>query len=240
MAGVICVGVVDDEAVGRDRILEHLRHYGDEHDVVFSIRTFADGRDIVNSYHADYDIIFLDIQMPHLDGLEAARRIRRVDADVVIVFITNMVQYAVRGYEVDALSYLVKPVPYLAFAKEMGRGIARAQRAADDSFVIAADGQVTRLPINDIVYIESIRHRIILHTAAGTHSLTGTLKALEADLAPRGFYRSNNCYLVNLRHVTAVDQTTCTLLDGVCLQVSRPRRRGFLDALTDYLGGRLT
>lgn len=240
MTRIIRVGVVEDDAVGTQRVLDHLRRYQDEHGVTFEVRTFRDGRDIVRGYRPDFDVIFLDIQMEHLNGLEAARRIRTVDADVALIFVTNMAQYAIKGYEVDALSYLVKPVPYFAFSQQLKRSIDRARRVDTDSIVLAASGgSLARVPLTDIVYIESIRHRIVVHTIDRVYAFTGTLKAFETDLSGKGFFRSNNCYLVNLRHVTAVNQSSCVLLGDVELAVSRPRRRAFLDALTDRVGGRL-
>lgn len=240
MAQVVRVAVVEDESPARERVLDHLRRYGSDQHVTFDVQTYSDGRDLLSGYRPDHDVIFLDIQMRHLDGLETARRVRTVDADVVIVFITNMAQYAIRGYEVDALSYLVKPVPYFAFAKEMTRCLARLRRAGSESIVVATGSELARVDVVDIVYIESERHRITVHALDRSYVLTGTLKSFEAELGGKGFFRSNNCYLVNLRHVTAVDQAGCTMVGGAHLQVSRPRRRDFLDALTDHLGGRPT
>ena len=238
MPQVIHVGVVEDDPAATAQILAHLHRFESEHDVSFAVRTFTDGRDVVDGYQAGLDIIFLDVEMPHLDGLEAARHIRTLDADVVLVFITNMAQYAIKGYQVDALSFLLKPVPYFAFSQELRRSIDRTRRSRGDWIMLSVGTGMARVGLADIVYVESIRHRIVVHGVDRTYNLTGTLKAFESQLADKGFFRSNNCYLVNLRHVTGVNATSCVMLGGAELQVSRPRRRAFLQALTDHVGGR--
>lgn len=204
------------------------------------IRTFADGHEVVANYRPDFDIIFLDIQMKDLDGLEAAAKIRQVDTEVILLFITNSPHYAIRGYAVDALSYLVKPVPYFAFSQELKRGIERVRRANSDALLLPSGGAMHRVSIKEIVYIESIRGRIVVHAIDRTHAFVGTLKSFEAKLADKGFFRSNHCYLVNMDHVIGVEQSICVMVGGARLQVSRPRKRAFLEALTDHVGGRLT
>jgi len=236
VVGVIRVGIVEDDAASAHLLVDYLHRYENEHGESFTVSTFTDGAQLVSKYRPDYDILLLDVLMPELDGFEAAERIRLVDSDVVIVFITNMAQYAIRGYEVEALSYLLKPVPYFAFSQQMRRSIARVRSRQPDYLTISTNGELVRLDTAQIVYIESIKHRIIVHGTDRTYSFFGALKNLDDELAGRGFFRSNNCYLVNLRHVTSICQNACVLTGGHDLMVSRSRKKAFLDALTDYIG----
>lgn len=235
---MIRIGIVDDDPASRELVRSHVSRYGVEHGVAFSVRTWDDGADLAETYVPDYDVLLLDVEMPGMDGFATARHVRGVDRDVLIVFITNMAQHAIQGYEVDALGYLVKPVPYAGLAQELARCVQRVRGARDESILLTTGGTTVRVAVADIEYVESARHRILVRTTSGAHTLTGTLKSFEAELGDKGFYRSNSCYLVNLRHVTTVHPTSCVMRGGDELQVSRSRRRGFLDALTDFVGGR--
>lgn len=232
------IGIVEDDDDARATLHSHLQRYGDEHALTIDVRTFSDGSEIADSYSPDFDILFLDIEMPGLDGLATARRIREVDADVVLFFITEMPQYAIKGYEVAAFTYLLKPVPYASLAADLSRALKQVSTKDTGSVVFTVSGRAHRIAVSDILYIESLRHRIHVHTQGEQDvAFTGTIKAMEAELSGRGLVRCNNGLLVNLRHVTAIDQTECTLTDGTQLPVSRGRRKEFLVALTDALGG---
>jgi len=234
---MIRIAVVEDEERNRAILVDYLRRYGEERGLSFDVSTFADGRDILAKYKPIYDIVLLDIQMEHVDGMTAAKRIREVDQDVVLVFITNSPQYAIGGYQVAALSYLLKPVPYFALAEELDRCIAQVSKRERGFVMLATGTEQHRVNVADIVYIESIKHRLVVHCTDREYSLVGSLAAMEEELAGKDFFRSNNPYLVNLAHVTGVQQNSCILRGGVDLQVSRPRKKAFLAALSDYVGG---
>ncbi|TPF77276.1 LytTR family transcriptional regulator [Bifidobacterium sp. UTCIF-3] len=232
----IRVGVVEDDPTACQRVLDYLNQYHSETGTEFTISVFDDGERIVEKYTPTYDILLLDIEMKHMDGMAAARQIRERDDSVVIVFITAAPQYAINGYEVQALSYLLKPVPYFAFRQEIKRSIDMVRRRADDAMLIDAGGRQMRVELSDVLYIESIRHTIIIHTLGGKLSVTGTLKDFEERLAGQSFFRSNSCYLVNMQHVVGVDGQDCVMSNGEALRISRPRKKAFLVALANYLG----
>lgn len=232
----IRVGVVEDDPTACQRVLDYLNQYHSETGTEFTISVFDDGEKIVEKYTPTYDILLLDIEMKHMDGMAAARQIRERDDSVVIVFITAAPQYAINGYEVQALSYLLKPVPYFAFRQEIKRSIDMVRRRADDAMLIDTGGKQMRVELSDVLYIESIRHTIIIHTLGGKLSVTGTLKDFEERLAGQSFFRSNSCYLVNMQHVVGVDGQDCVMSNGEALRISRPRKKAFLVALANYLG----
>ena len=110
------IAIVEDEAAVREQLAGYVQRYTRQYGTPFEVTEFADGMEILEDYRPQFDIIFLDVEMKHLDGMETARRIRERDGGVLIVFITNMAQYAIRGYAVGALDYVLKPVPTLRFA----------------------------------------------------------------------------------------------------------------------------
>lgn len=231
------VAVVDDDPQDRDHLVSHLRRAEHECPMRFEVRTFTDGRDLVRRYRAEFDLILLDVQMQYLDEFETARLIRNLDPAVAIVFVTNMAAQATRGYEVDALHYLVKPVAYFPLSQVVARCVHRKRRPSGSAVLLPTQGGVARVPLADIVHVATAaRHHIDVHALDRTHSFSGTIRALEQDLSPEaGFFRSNSCYLVNLAHVLELRPSSCIVTGGAELTVSRSRRRAFTEALTDAI-----
>ena len=175
------IAIVEDEAAVREQLTGYVQRYTRQYGTPFEVSAFASGVEILEEYRPVYDIIFLDVEMPHLDGMETARRIRALDSDVLLIFITNMAQYA-------------------------------------------------------IYYIESEGHRIHFYTEDGDFSAPGALKTLEEKLAAQPFARCNSGYLVNLAQVSGVQQSVAQV-GPYELQISRPKRKSFLAALADFIGG---
>jgi raffinose/stachyose/melibiose transport system permease protein len=172
----IRIGVVEDDPASCQLVLDYLNRYQQENDEQFTVSVFDDGARIVEKYTPVYDILLLDIEMSEMDGMASARRIRERDDKVVIVFITAAPQYAISGYEVRALSYLLKPLPWFAFSQELKKSIDMVRRNGDDSMLIETSNGQMRLNLADILYLESIRHTIVIHTLEGKLSINGTLK----------------------------------------------------------------
>ena len=233
---MIHIALVEDEAEVRAQlqgyVQRHTRQYGTE----FAVTEFVDGMELLDDYRPVYDILFLDVEMKHLDGMETAQRIRALDSDVMIVFITNMAQYAIKGYAVGALDYVLKPVPYFAFSQQLQKAEEQLRRRTRHYLAVPVEGGLRRLDTSRIYYIESEGHRVHFYTEEGDFAAPGALKALEEKLADRPFARCNSGYLVNLAQVQAVQQNTVQV-GPYELQVSRPKRKSFLAALTDYIGG---
>lgn len=235
---MIRIAIIEDEKEYADLLIDYLKRYETEHAVRFQITTFSDGLDLVSEYKAEYDILLLDIQMKHMDGMTAAEKIRALDEDVSIIFITSTVQFAVQGYLVDALGYVLKPVPYLAFSQLIGKAIKKVQQQQDKFFLtIDIEAGQLRLEADQIYYIESQKHSVIVHSEKGDHKTAGPLKRFEELLERHGFSKCHNAYLVNLLHAGGIQAASVQLTNGDELPVSRARKKAFLDALTDYVGG---
>lgn len=198
------------------------------------VSIFPDGAEIVEDYRGNYDIILMDILMRYMDGMEAASEIRKVDKEVVILFITSTPKYVMKGYTVDALDYVLKPVSYFAFSQRMQRALERMKHRTRKFISVPFQGGMRKLDISQIRYIEVVNHSLIYHLDGETLEAKGVLSELEEALTAYHFFRCNKCYLVNLEHVNGVNEN-CADVDGDQIQVSRPKKKAFLDALNNYI-----
>lgn len=231
---MIQLAIVEDENSYADQLIEFVKKYQSESGKTFKITRFKDGDEITNGYRGQFDIILMDIEMKLMDGMTAAEEIRKLDQDVIIMFITNMTNYAIRGYQVDALDYVLKPVSYFAFSQKLGRAISKMKNKSTKTISIEMQSGVKKLDIDNVFYIESEGHNLNFYTSRGEFSIRGKLKDFEEQLAPYNFFRSNKGYLVNLKYVDGVENGSC-LIAGKQLLISRARKNDFMTALTEYM-----
>lgn len=148
------IAIVEDQEETRESLNRFVRQYAQEQGLQVEISLITDGAEIAEHYTPGFDIIFMDVEMPRLDGFGAAEAIRAVDTDVVLVFVTNMAQYAIRGYEVDALDYVLKPVNYYQFCTKLSRAIQRVQRRRGGQVVLQLAGAASScwIPLISIIW----------------------------------------------------------------------------------------
>lgn len=229
------IAIVEDDCSATDLLQSYLEKYGKDNDVQFNIFKFGKALTFLTNYTGNYDVVFMDIELPDLNGMEAAKRLREVDKNVALVFVTNLAQFAVEGYEVNAFDFIVKPVNYAVFSLKLKRVLDRAKVNRGVKLLISVDDATMPISSDDIKYLEIISHNIIFHTVHGDYRSYGTLKKIEKQLEGANFMRCNSCYLVNFRYVTAVKGFNVFIGDD-CLQISHPRKQAFLRALNDYFG----
>ena len=231
------IAVAEDEADAVESLRAHVERYERESGTECRMDVFPDGLAFLEKYRPQYDAVFMDIEMPHMNGMEAAKRMRSFDPDVPLVFITNLKQYAIKGYEVQALDFLVKPIRYDAFASMMRRVEAYRSRDTREEIVLQNSKGMYRVAVSDIYYLEVERHYIVYHTASGDIQLWGSLTEEEKRLPSKQFARCNSCYLVNMQYVDRVDGNDVHVGKDV-LPMSRGKKPEFLQALLTYISGR--
>ncbi|MFU8785781.1 MAG: LytR/AlgR family response regulator transcription factor [Candidatus Izemoplasmataceae bacterium] len=229
------VAIVDDEKQSIELVKNYLHYYAQKNKVFFDVFEYEDGDQLIEDYITDLDIVFLDIEMKRLDGMKTAEKIRNFDHNVIIIFITNMAQYAIKGYAVDALSFLLKPLKYFTFSSELTRSLAKISNKKEFNLAVKTQSETHKLSTNDIDYIEVMKHTIMIHANKMTYSLRGTMKEFEKILEPYYFIRSNHCYLVNLAKVKSIVDDFVIVGDAE-LKLSRSRKKVFMEALTSYVG----
>jgi DNA-binding LytR/AlgR family response regulator len=231
---MIRICIVEDELEQAELLKGYINKYGNAKKQPFSITHLTDGIDLVDDYKSQFDIILLDIQMKHLDGMSAAEKIRKVDPDVIIIFITSTVQYAVQGYAVDALGYVLKPVPFTQFEQLFDKAITRVQAKQQRVYIkVSVDDKQIKLDCSAIYYIESQRNNVVIHAEEDDYVTAGPLKRFEEMLMTHGFSKCHNAYLINLSAVEAIQKEEVVLTSGTCLPISRAKKKEFMAALTE-------
>lgn len=231
------IAIVEDEWECFERLKECLENYSEEYGVMFNITHYSNGIDFISSYKADYDIVFMDVDMPEMNGFSTAKKLRKMDSTVTLIFVTHLAKYAIKGYEVDALDYVLKPVNYAVFKMKIERAIKRSKLNDSSEVVIKHKEGTARISLAELLYVEISNHDLIYHTSHGDYYAYGTMKMVENLLPSESFSRCNNCYLVNLRNVTKMENGYVYVGDTK-LATSRLRVKPFLQALHNYSMGK--
>lgn len=228
------IAIIDDDVYFTQGLLAYLEKFQEEEKMQFRIKVFYNGLSFITEYRLNFDIVFMDIEMPQFNGLETAKKLRTLDENVCIIFITNMAQYAIKGYEVKAFDFIVKPVSYFNIALKLNRAIEHAENNNREKLILNLKSEMVGVKIKEISYIEIVKHYLWYHVRDRVYEVRGTIGEVETQLQPFGFARCNNCYLVNLRYVTSLCGSS-VVLGETKLPISRPRKKKFLDALTAFL-----
>lgn len=232
---MIHIAIVEDEASERSQLKSYIQRFSESEQLPIQITTFSDGVGITSPYRAVYDIILLDIQMNIQDGLKTAELIRTKDQDVILIFITNMVQYALKGYSVGAAGFVLKPVSYFAFSEELRQALSRLERKKGRSVPLKVEDGIIRLNLNDLYYAEMQNRKLCLHIKNETTYTTGTLLNLENLLSDSRFFRCHSGFLINMQYVHKIQSNTVFLDDGSEIPLSRHKKKELEQNLIQYL-----
>ena len=230
---MIRIAIVEDDRKHALRLESALKRYAEEHQTPLEISVFYNVITFLDSYAADYEIVFMDIMMPMMNGMDASRMLREKDGNVMLIFVTSMGQYAISGYEVDAADFILKPVDYPSFALKFTRALRKLPQKDEQDILIKTETGYVRLKPAQITYVEVQGHYCLYHTGAGDYRQYQTMKTVEAALEGQGFCRCNNYLLVNLAYVKKIDGLTAYIGDEA-LPISHPRRKAFADSFARY------
>ena len=232
------IAIIEDEQTFADELSEYITRFGKQYQTMTQYQHFKSGVTFLSTYQPVWDLLLLDIEMPNMDGLTLARKVREIDPQVLLIFITKVPNYAIAGYEVAALDYVLKPINYYALSMKLRRASSLLETKQKNHIVIQGNGFIRKVPVETIQYIDVFSHTISYHTHLETISSTGSksIRELEKELSPNGFCKCNQCYLVNLQHVHSIEKDTVVLTGGEHLKISRNRKKPFMQALLDFLG----
>ena len=234
---MIRVAIVEDEIRYQQMFEEYIRKYAGEKSVDVSVKVFSDGMDISEGYEPVWDVILMDIKMRHQDGMEAARVIRQHDQDVAIMFITTLAQYAIHGYEVGALDYVLKPVEYDKFAMRFDRLLRGINRKEERFIMLPGDDGKDKVEISKIRFIRVDHHNLEINvdSQAGVrnYNIRKSISSIEKELSDNRFVRCDQSVIVNISYITKVKKDTVEVGD-IILPVSRAKRKPFMEAIASF------
>lgn len=230
------VAIVEDEDEAASVLIGYIQKYSEETGCEIAVERFCDAERFLDEYTARFAVVFMDIQMPRRDGMSAAVELRKTDKTVSIIFVTNLVQFAQRGYEVDAVAYIVKPVKYFDFTLKFRKALDIYAMNEDKDFTLSTAEGLCRISTDKLMYVETVRHRLYYHLVDGVVERTGVLSKVEEELKDFGFLRCNQGYLVNPRFIVRVKGLTVQL-GSESLPISRPRKKSFMTELANWYAG---
>jgi len=204
----------------------------------FEITKFKNGKEFIDDFHDEFDLIYMDIEMPEIDGLSASEKVRETNKKVPIIIVSYSPKYAVKGYSVNALGYLVKPISQVDFNNLLEKALKTIQTNEDSSIFVSVKDGILKVDTNDVLYLEVKGHYLTFYFANDKDPLVvrGRIADYQDMLGKYGFSRCNECYLVNLKHVTQVlSGKNLIYLNDVSLNISRSKKKRFLSDFTTFV-----
>lgn len=229
------IAVCDDEEKFRMQAKEMIDKLAGSLDVI--VDAYSDGRKLLEAFDKKpYDVLFLDIEMPVMDGITLAKKLRERSDSIYIVFLTGHVEYALEGYEVNALRYLTKPVQEAKLSEVlrfvMDKNVSKRQ------LMIKEDGDETLINVSDIIYMEAQNQYVMIYTTGGEHLIRYNIGDFEAELKNDDFFRIHRGYLVSLAKVKKLVKSEVVIegMNGeLKLPVSRSNIKPLKEALYKYV-----
>ena len=224
------IGVCDDQKEIREMIIDKVKKFYPAEDIV----SYGSGREVLDALQLP-DILFLDIQMPEMDGLETAGELRKLNRQMIIIFVTVTEDYVFQSFDVGAFHYLIKPFEDEKFAEVLHNAVRQFRERKTErmgikrelpSLVVTTKGKHITVPMEDVVYAEVYNRKIIIHTMDADIEFYGKMKELEKK-AGDDFYRPHRAYLINLNFIRKYDARTI-YLENARVPVSKQNYHDFV------------
>ncbi|WP_312635958.1 LytTR family DNA-binding domain-containing protein [Oscillibacter sp.] len=224
------VAIVEDEMPHAEALQELLRQWSEERQVLIDVALFGSGEAISSACGDPFDLVFMDIQMDGMNGISVARQLRQQDFHGQLVFLTSFSEYVFDGYEVQALNYFMKPVPYEKIAKCMDYV---EQKLHDDHYTFRDHDLVTRIAYSKIIYFCSANHYTQIITTEGDFRQRESLQIVFSHL-PSRFLFCHRTIIINMEHISKLKGRELVLSNGVIVPISQTYLQDVRSALMSY------
>lgn len=233
------IAIVEDQIPDQEKLRDFLDRFEKENSISFSIEVFSSASQFLATPKIDFDILFMDIEMPGINGFDASVKFREKDTKTVLIFITNLNQYAIKGYSVNAFDYINKPINYFSFSTMLQRAIKKANFNRKSEIVINTNNSIIKVDISEIKYIEVINHKLIYHLDKEDVVSWQSLSSIKGIFLEKGFALASASMLINLRCVHSLTQGMIILNDEkkTQLYLSRSQKKEFALAFSEYIMG---
>ena len=231
------IAIVEDDNTAATVISGFIDRYSKENSVELYAKRYETADKFLEDTESRYSVVLFDVKMPGTSGMDAAFEFRKRDKTASVLFITSMTQMAQKGYEVDAVGYLIKPVGYYDFSLKLKKAIEIYTFNEKRNVTITIPGGLCRISMSKLIYVEIVNHRLRYHLVDDVIEMSGALSRAEEELANYGMLRCNSCYLVNPEFIRSVKGNDLWIGNEV-LRISRPKRQKFLEQLAEWYAGR--
>ena len=235
---MITAAIVDDDPNIRETLQAALITDTQKRRIPVQLSVCASGSEFLTLPQEKWDLVLMDVEMPGQNGIETARQLRRVNDRAAIIFITNYIQYALEGYEVQAFRYLLKPIDAAQFEQGVGTALDEIHHRQTAYLQLKGRSEIIRLAIDELIYAETERGHLLLHTPGKVLECYSTMEKLEQELKQEAFFRCHSSFLVALEAVRQIEKQDVVLKDGTRVPVSKNRKKGMKQALTNFWGGK--
>ena len=229
------IAIIEDEEAMSNQLVSYFAKFGKDYNESFSFAIFNNAETFLKNYKKEYSVVLMDINLPGMNGMECVKKLREIDDTVLVIFVTNLSQFAIDGYEVKAFDFVVKPISYYNFSLKLKRALSHLSSLNNYELIISTKDKKYFININQLIYIEIRNHTIIYHLVNEEIKGSGTLKSLYTNLKKHHFAFCNQCYLVNLAFVKGIDDGFL-LINNEKIRIASSRKKSFMQELTAYIG----
>jgi DNA-binding LytR/AlgR family response regulator len=228
--------ICDDDPIFRTDLKSKLEKIAIDTEENFRISEICSGEQLLNTDLSNTDILFLDIMMQSINGMNAARILRSKGIGICIIFITSMIEYALEGYEVEPFGYLLKPVDEEKLKATAIRACQRIKKQKGQYLDLQTRTGISRIQIKDILFIQVWNHQVEIVCENKKYNVSTALNTLQERLDKHTFFRCHNSYLINLRAISVIGLNSVTMRNGTELPLSRHRKKELLTLYAKFLG----
>lgn len=232
---MLLLAVCDDVPIECAGIAKQVENILTQSGIDFTLKKFFSGQELLLSKE-NFDIIFLDIKMPEISGMDLAKKIRKQGKQSLIIFITSASEFVFEAFNVEAFQYLMKPIQNETLKNVLEKATRRIQVDGKiDFLILSIERQIKKVFLKDILYIESVGRIVKIHCHNRTIETYEQIGILEEKLSGKSFFRCHKCFLVNLDYVDAFDKTTINLENGEKIMLAKRRYEDFKKVILSYM-----